>query len=84
MQCPVHISINGSHRFNYGSDTISMVATISNSSCSVGSTSVINPDKTGRDQKTSKRKQDRETSRIPLHRVTKSLKEGNAEIAFDI
>ena len=58
-QCPVHISINGRLRCNYGSDTrntdtSSMVATISNSSCSVESTSVNNPEKTGRVQKTFK------------------------------
>lgn len=73
-QCPVHISINGRLRYNYGSDTRNMVATISNSSCSVESTSVNNPEKTGRVQKTFKRKQDREPSRIPLHRVIRLLK----------
>ena len=55
-QCPVHISINGRLRYNYGSDTRNMVATISNSSFSVESTSVNNPEKTGRVQKTFKRK----------------------------
>ena len=73
-QCPVHISINGRLRYNYGSDTRNMVATISNSSCSVESTSVINPEKTGRVQKTFKRKRDREPSWIPLHRVIRLLK----------
>ena len=73
-QCPVHFSINGSRRYNYESDTSSMVATTCNSSCSVGSTAVNNPEKTGRVQKTFKRKRDREPSRIPLHRVTKLLK----------
>ena len=51
-----------------------MVATISNSSCSVESTSVNNPEKTGRVHKTLKRKRDREPSRIPLHRVIRLLK----------
>ena len=67
-------------RYKYESDTSRMVATLSNSSCSVGSTSVNNPDKTGRVQKTFKKKRDREPSQISLHRVKKLLKEASAEM----
>lgn len=70
-QCPVHISINGSHRC-YDETVISgMVATVSINSCSVGNTSFKYTKKTEPVKKTIKRKRDREPSRIPLHKVTK-------------
>lgn len=51
-----------------------MVASVSDSSCSVGSTSFKNAKITESFKKTIKRKRDREPSRIPLHRVTKLFK----------
>ena len=73
-QCPVQISINGSRRCYAETDINGMVATISDSSCSVGNTSFKNAKVTEPFKKTIKRKRDREPSRIPLHRVTKLFK----------
>lgn len=70
---PVHISINGSHKYNYETDINGMVATISNDSCSVGNTSFKNAEKTEPVKKTIiRKKRDREPSWIPLHRVIKN------------
>ena len=57
-QCPVQISINGSRRCYLETDINGMVATISDSSCSVGNTSFKNAKETEPFKKRIKRKRD--------------------------
>lgn len=81
-QCPVHISINGSRKYNYETDINGMVAKISNNSCSFENT-FKNAEKTEPVKKTIiRKKRDREPSRIPLHRVIKLLKRRKCRSSF--